>query len=290
LEGKPLALAVFLAGALAVGLGVFVLHASSAPPPTPERPRPPPPASMMLNSDMRFSPVFYRTQLEQDAKSYGIQAPSWDEITQPNPYFDEMKGKQHLRIKAPVETRHLRVSLEISKAISVIEGQTMNADHLVLRIENRTPLYLAYRIQTSVADKRRCSIKGEIPHNAMAIGPSQTIMRTECLYRKEESVDVNRIEVIEMPALSAYYVSRLPPNATLYDPRTFSGHVGFRGHDGCQQTFSWHEIKEGVDSKQFEWRDVIDFYARHNCSEYSFFKTYRYRNDTNAPLPARALD
>jgi hypothetical protein len=269
---------------------VFVLHASSAPPPTPERPRPPPPASMMLNSDMRFSPVFYRTQIEQDAKSYGIQVPSWDEITQPNPYFDELKGKQHLRIKASVETRHLRVSLEISKAISVIEGQTMNADHLVLRIENRTPLYLAYRIQTSVTDKRRCSIKGEIPHNAMAIGPSQTIMRTECLYRKEESVDVNRIEVIEMPALSAYYVSRLPPNATLYDPRTFSGHVGFRGHDGCQQTFSWHEIKEGVDSKQFEWRDVIDFYARHNCSEYSFFKTYRYRNDTNAPLPARPLD
>jgi hypothetical protein len=290
LEGKPLALAVFLAGALAVGLGVFVLHTGSAPPPTPERPRPPPPASMMLNSDMRFSPVFYRTQLEQDAKSYGIQAPAWDEITQPNPYFDELKGKQHLRIKAPVETRHLRVSLEINKAISVIEGQTMNADHLVLRIENRTPLYLAYRIQTSVTDKRRCSIKGEIPHNAMAIGPSQTIMRTECLYRKEESVDVNRIEVIEMPALSAYYVSRLPPNATLYDPRTFSGHVGFRGHDGCQQTFSWHEIKEGVDSKQFEWRDVIDFYARHNCSEYSFFKTYRYRNDTNAPLPARPLD
>jgi hypothetical protein len=58
LEGKPLAFAVFLAGALAVGLGVFVLHAGSAPPPTPERPRPPPPASMMLNSDMRFSPVF----------------------------------------------------------------------------------------------------------------------------------------------------------------------------------------------------------------------------------------
>jgi hypothetical protein len=110
------------------------------------------------------------------------------------------------------------------------------------------------------------------------------------LYRKDESVDVNRIEVVEMPALSAYYVSRLPPNATLYDPRTFTGHVGFRGQDSCQQTFSWREIKDGVDAKQFEWKDVIDFYARHNCSEYSFFKTYRYRTDTNAPLPARPLD
>jgi hypothetical protein len=66
--------------------------------------------------------------------------------------------------------------------------------------------------------------------------------------------------------------------------------VGFRGQEGCQQTFSWREIKEGVDQKQFEWRDVIDFYARHNCSEYSFFKTYRYRTDSNALLPARPLD
>jgi hypothetical protein len=290
LEGKPLALAVLLAGALAIGVGVFVLHSASAPPPTPERPRPPPPVSMMVNSDMRFSPVFYRTQLEQDAKAFGIQTPAWDDITQPNPYFDELKEKQHLRIKAPIETRHLRVSLEIGKIASVLEGQTMGADHLILRIENRTPLYLAYRIQTSVTERRKCANKGEIPHNAVAIGPNQTIMRTECLYRKDEAVDVNRIEVVEMPALSAYYVSRLPPNATLYDPRTFSGHVGFRGHDGCQQTFSWREIKEGVDQKQFEWRDVIDFYARHNCSEYSFFKAYRYRTDTNAPLPARPLD
>ena len=55
---------------------------------------------MLANSDLRFSPVFYRTQLEQDAKAYGIPAPSWDAITQPNPYFDELKEKQHLRIKA----------------------------------------------------------------------------------------------------------------------------------------------------------------------------------------------
>jgi len=281
---------VLLAGALAIGVGVFVLHSASAPPAAPERPRPPPPSSLMIHSDTRFSPVYYRTLLEQDARAFGIAVPSWDEITQPNAYFDEIKGKQRLRIKAPIETRHLRVSLEIRKVASVSEGQSINADHLVLSIENRTPMYLAYRIQTSVADKHRCSSKGEIPHNAVAIAPNQTITRTECLYRKEEAVDLNRIEVVEMPALSAYYVSRLPPNATLYDPRTFAGHVGFRGREGCQQTFSWREIKEGVDSKQFEWRDVIDFYARHNCSEYSFFKTYRFRTDSNAPLPARPLD
>jgi hypothetical protein len=282
LEGKPLALAVLVAAALAIGLGTFALHASSTPPP--------PPMAAMINSELRFSPVYYRTQLEQDAKSFGIPPVVWDEIIQPNPYFDELKQKQRLRVKAPIETRHLRVSLEINKAMSIIERQSLNVDHLILRIENRTPLHLAYRVQTSVADKRRCTNKGEIPHNAIALAPNQTIMRTECLYRREETVDINRIEVIELPAISAFYASRLPPNATLYDSRTFSGHMGFRGKDTCQQTFSWREIKEGIDQKQFEWRDVLDFYARHNCSEYSFFKTYRYRTDANAPLPARPLD
>lgn len=282
---------MLVAAALAIGLGTFALHASSTPPPAPERPRPPPPTATMIHSELRFSPVYYRTQLEQDAKAFGISAVAWDEIIQPNPYFDELKQKQRLRVKAPVETRHLKVSLEINKAVSIIEGQSLNVDHLILRIENRTPLYLAYRIQTSVPDKRRCTNKGEIPHNAIALAPNQTIMRTECLYRREETVDINSIEVIELPAISAYYASRLPPNATLYDSRTFTGHVGFRGgRDICQQTFSWREIKEGIDQKQFEWRDVLDFYARHNCSEYSFFKTYRYRTDANAPLPARPLD
>jgi hypothetical protein len=289
-EGKPLALAVLLAGIFGIGIGVLVLHAASAPPPAPERPRPPPPVTLVgINQEMRYSPTFYRSLLDQDAKAYGIPAPAWEELTQPNPYFEELKQRQRLRLKSPIETRHLRVSLELNRITAVLEGQSLSADHLILRIENRTPLYLAYRIRTSVTDLRKCQSKGAIPHNAIAIEPNQTIMRSECLYRKEEAVDLLSIEVIEMPALSAHYVSRLPPNSTLYDPRTFAGHQPFRGGT-CPQTFSWREIKEGVEAKQFEWRDVIDFYARHNCGEYAFYKTYRYRTDATALLPARPLD
>lgn len=289
MEGKSLALAVFLAGVFAIGIGVLVLHSASAPPPAPDRPKPPPPVSSLINQEMRFSPSFYRALIEQDAENYGLPAPVWDEFVQPNPYFEELKQRTRLRIKSPIETRHLRVSLEISRVVAVQEGQGISADHVVLRIENRTPLYLAYRIRTSVPDARKCMSKGEIPHNAIALEPNQTIVRSECLYRKEEAVDLLGIEVIELPALGATYVSRLPPNATLYDPRTFSGHQPWRG-GSCPQTFSWREIKDGVDAKEFGWRDVIDFYARHNCNEYSFFRKYRYRTDATAPLPARPLD
>jgi hypothetical protein len=288
-EGKPLALAVVFSGILAIALGVLILHAASSPPPTPKRPEPPPPPSAMINSEQRFSVLYYKALTEQDAKSYGIPAPSYEDLQQPNPYFDELRGKQALRLKAPVETRHLRLTLEVSKQTSVIEGHSLTTDNLVLRIENRTPLYLAYRVQTSVSDKRNCGMKAIVPHNAIALEPEQTVLRSECIFRKDARITLNRIEVIELPALSAFYVSRVPPNATFYDPRVSIGHTPPRG-TMCAQTFSWRDIRDGIENKELGWRDVIDFYARHNCSEYSFFKSYRYRGDPQAPLPARSLD
>jgi hypothetical protein len=288
-EGKPLALAVFFSGIFAIALGVLILHAASTPPLAPKRPEPPPPPSSMINSDMRFSVLYYKALIEQDAKSYGITAPAYDDLLEPNPYFEELHVRQRLRIKAPIETRHLRITLEVSRQTTTIESHSLSTDHLVLRIENRTPLYLAYRIQTTVPERGKCSMKASLPHNAVALEPEQTILRTECLYRKEAPVDITRIEVIELPALSAFYVSRVPPNSTIYDPRTATGHAPPRG-TMCAQTFSWREIKEGIDRKEIGWRDVMDFYARHNCNEYSFFKSYRYRGDPTAPLPARALD
>lgn len=289
MEGKPLALAVLLTGVFIIALGVLILHAASAPPPPPKLPEPPPPPSAMINSEQRFSVLYYKALIEQDAKAFGVEAPSYEDLAQPNAYFDELREKQHLRLKAPVETRHLRLSLEVDKETTTLESHTLTTDHLILRIENRTPLYLAYRIETSVSDKSKCALKADLAHNAIALEPEQTVLRTECLYRKDAQIDLNRIEVIELPALSAYYVSRVPPNATLYDPRTSAGHTPPRG-TLCPQTFSWRDIKEGIDKKELGWRDVIDFYARHNCTEYSFFRSYRYRSDPAAPLPARALD
>lgn len=289
MDGKTLSLAVVSAGVFAIGLGVLVLHSASAPPPTPKRPEPPPSPASMINSEQRFSVLYYKALVEQDAKSYGVPAPAYEDLLQANPYFDELHDRQRLRLKAPIETRHLRVSLEVSKQTTIIESHSLTTDHFVLRVENRTPLYLAYRIQTVVSDKQKCAMKAELPHNAIAIEPGQTMLRTECIFRKDEAIDITGIEVIELPALSAFYVSRVPPNAVLYDPRTSAGHTPPRG-SMCAQTFSWRDIKEGIDRKELGWRDVMDFYARHNCTEYSFFASYRYRGDPTAPLPARSLD
>jgi hypothetical protein len=286
-EGKTLAAAVALVAVVVMGVGMAALYAGG-PPPAPERPRPAS-ENATPEADLRFTPMVYRGQLDQDARAFGVAVPGAGEIEAPFLYVEELKGRRKLTPKQPIDTPHLRLAMDVEKHQATIEGQSFRYEHLVLRIENRTPRYLAYRIVTEVPDRRKCSSKGDIPHNAIVLEPNQILRRTECLYRTHTSVDVARVEVMELPALSAVYVSRLPATSVLYDSRTAAGHVPLKGAL-CPQTFSWREIQEGIEKKHIGWKDVIDFYARHNCEEYSFFKGYRYRTETADALPARPLD
>lgn len=288
MEGKTLGLAVGALGIFAIIIGTLLLYAGEPPPP-PAPPQPPPPPEVTMNSVLKYSQPVYLALVETDARAYKVAVPSLEDLGRPNRHFEELKARQRLKPKGQIETAHLRLSMAVGKRKASLEGQSFAVDHLLLRIENRTDKYLAYRVETSVADKQKCNSKGDVPHNAIVLEPRQVLERTECLYRSDPYIDVSRAEVIELSALEALYVSRLPANPILYDARTASGHVPLAGVL-CPQTFSWREIQEGIEKKQIGWKDVIDFYARHNCDEYSFFKGYRYRTDPADPLPARPLD
>jgi hypothetical protein len=288
MEGKTLLVVVGATGLAFIVLGTMILYAGE-PPPAPEPPRTPPAPEVTMNSMLKYSQPVYRALLEMDARNFKVRIPSLTELGQPNVYVEELSGRRTLKVKSPIETAHLRLTLKVARKTAHLEGQPYAVDHLVLRIENRTGKFLAYRVQTAVNDSRRCASMGELAHNALVLKPRQSLERTECLYRANENVDVTRAEVIELAPLQAYYVSRLPANPTLYDARTSGGHTPLAG-SVCPQTFSWREIQEGVDQGRIGWKDVIDFYARHNCDEYSFFKDYRYRSSASDPLPARPLD
>jgi hypothetical protein len=284
-QGKTLAIGVAMVAVVGFGIGMAVLF-GGGPPPAPERPRPPPAPEALMNGELRYSPVVYRAQIEQDAHRYGVKVPGPGELEAPLLYLEEQHERRKLTTRAPIETQHVRLALDIEKHAASLEGQTYRSEHLVLRIENRTDRFLAYRIETDLPDKKKCSAKGDIPHNALVLAPHQTLRRSECLFRGAASLEVVRIEVIELPPLSAVYVGRLPAIDALYEKRTAAGHVPDKG-TLCPQTFSWREIRDGIERKEFGWRDVIDFYARHSCDEFAFFRTYRFRTDPGAPLPAR---
>lgn len=272
-------------GGVVIFVGLLALYGGMSPPDPPPVPRPPPPIEQ-TTEELKYSVPIYQALVEQDAKRFGVAAPTLQQLGEVNPYFDEVRGNRPLKPGKPIETRHLRIVLDVSKQQATIDGQSFRTDHFVLTITNRTDKYLAYRVATQVPATVKCTNKGDIQHNAIVLTPNRTIERTECLFRPNLEITLTAVEVMELQPLSAIYVSRLPPTLVLYDARTASGHAPL-AMPMCRQTVNWQDIRGGVERNEFDWKDLIDYYARHSCDEYTFFRSYRYRTDAAAPLPVR---
>ena len=239
-----------------------------------------------MTEQLRFSDGYYRSVLEQDAKLFGLEAPPTAELARPFVYSQELEQPRRLKpdtkSAAPIETAHLRITPKVVKAwAATSEGAGFRYEHTVLEITNKSPKFIAYRVTTGVDHPERCSSKGAIPHNAVALKPGETVQRTECLWRPNSVIDVKAVEVVEVPELSYYYVSRLTPSQLALDERSSEGHEIPKAK-ACPFV-PWREIK----SSGAEWADVIDFYGRHNCDEYSFFAGSR-RWTAPGNLPAKA--
>ena len=165
-------------------------------------------------------------------------------------------------------------------------GQGFKYEHIVLSITNRSDKPIAYYVPTTVSHAENCQSQGAIEHNAIALKPGETIERTECLWHKNQTLRVNAVEAMELTWLGYYYVSRLNPVQIMLDPRTAAGHRVPPPAKECSFV-PWRDIQASAEQAHTAWADIIDFYARHNCDEYSFFRGYR-RWTAPGSLPARA--
>jgi hypothetical protein len=253
----------------------------AAPPPPP--PAPPAPEHSVLTL-LRYTDAYYRSVLDDGAKRFGLQPPELSELAAPLAHSVELNRARPLKLGESFETAHLKIGARAVKEWAVNgDNQGFRASHLVLTISNRTRRPLAYRVDTQVSHPEHCRTKGAIPHNAVAVGPGAAVERTECVERPGDTLAVTRVEVIELPPIGLPYVSKLDPSQIGLDPRTSDGHVP-PGGKACQFI-----PRREIESSGAGWADVIDFYARHDCDEYSFFAGYRFR-DRPGPLPARPPD
>ena len=251
----------------------------------PVRPIVTPPPEETVTREMRFRPEYYQSLLTEDARRFGVAVPTPEAMAAPLRHVVEFAGRQRLQPKREgLETEHLKVSLSIAREWAQAPGGGFTTEHALLKIVNKTDKYLAYHVVTDPNDARRCRNKAELPHNAIALTPGEEVTRTECTIDPTTAITVTRVEVVELPPLSYHYLCRLRPQVLLLDDRTASGHVGGRGRP-CDP-IAWADIKAGAEAKEVEWRDVVDFYARHSCDEYSFARGYRFRT-APGPLPVR---
>lgn len=236
----------------------------------------------------RYTRGFYRALLVHDARSYGIETFNPDKLLQPHVYTPEYRGRYVLRPGGRgLETTHLLVTAVIDRSWVQQGDSRYRTEHLNLRIKNKSDSHLAYFVGTKLADEKLCASKGSVSHNALTIGPKETVERSECLYHKGNDLWVDRIDAMEITELGYYYVARLTPLTLGIDPRISLQHRPPEGTQYCR-----HVPQRDLDAAgtpEARWAAVIDFYARHNCDEYWFFSDYRrIEQALDKLLPARA--
>jgi len=245
------------------------------PPPPPAPIAPTATGPVLATGNLKYTEGFFKNGLEEDFKKFEVKPVPLMQLALPNVYAEELSTPRKLKLdKEVVETPHIRITTRVEKQWAITgSGQGFKYEHQLLEITNKSDKFLAYRVSTAVDQPEKCRTKGAMPHNAIALRPGETVRRTECLWRKDLSLTLRRIEVLELNnELSYLYVSRLLPTQILLDERTAAGHTIPKGK-GCSMV-PWREI-QAMGGQGSNWADVLDFYARHNCDEYSFWRGYK---------------
>lgn len=257
----------------------------------PARPPAPPPPDRATFQRTDFTPEMYEAYLVQDAQAAGVPRVSAADLSDPFPY--EMSEERRFVSPGdpPVETPSLRLSLRVEKREASTARGTYSVDHLILKVENKLAHPLAYRIDTvPEASAEQCLAKGDLLHNAIALGPNETVQRTECTYRPGMRLRIDRIETVVVPGLAFHYVSRLVPAHIGLDPRATRGHQP--PHGELCSSIPQQAILTGQQKGTTTWRDVIDFYGRHRCETYLFptgYRAFRSKSEYVLPVSAQTL-
>ncbi|MFH0901171.1 MAG: hypothetical protein V2A73_11135 [Pseudomonadota bacterium] len=239
-------------------------------PPAPPEPRPSNPGLVAS----RYHPEMYAAYLKLDAERFACQPITVNDLGRPFPRFGEGQRRCLTAGAPPIETRFLKFAVRTEKRNANLTQGYYVTSHMVLRIENKTTDYLAYRVDTSPEGTvNQCMTKTDLVHNAMAIAPRESVERTECVYREGMALRIERVETVILPELAYHYVSMLVPAHIGMDPRSSRGHRPTKG-EPCVN-IPEQAIHNGVQKGQTTWFDVIDFYARHRCETYLFPSGYR---------------
>ncbi len=241
---------------------------------------PPPPETLAASKDVLRQATQTESgwvaYLDKDALVAGVAPPSARDMS------------KKLVMRADEGARTLTPGDPAIEAAGLRLAAVNSGGMLALVIENLTSTDLAYRVVTEVRPASACNGRDLEPYNANVVMRGGREVRSECSYRGGMSLVISRIESIELSPLSAYYLSKVPPRALGADARLSVGHEPELPGDAkvCNVAVS-QALRAGVDSGEIQWRDLVDFYARHRCETYQFPMQYRaFVRDGERPLPA----
>jgi hypothetical protein len=220
----------------------------------------------------------YSRHLAKDSKSVGIRpAATVQDMAKVLEYESETK-KVKLEPGDSYEAAGLRLTVKVGK----VKGK--GRKHMILAVENTTHAPLAYRIESaSSAGRRSCRKKKDLPHNAIAIAAGAQVERTECIFHKRDKLKIESVETMKLSPLAYAYVSALEPDKI---GSSIKGHRQPHPELACRMLLA-EATKRAYEEGRVEWRDTMDFYARHRCKSYSMplgYKAFQRDGEQNLPV------
>jgi hypothetical protein len=158
---------------------------------------------------------------------------------------------------------------------------------LSLVIENPSATDVAYRVLTRPRPDAGCARGDGQPYNAHVVAARAREIRDECTYRSGMALEISVVESIDLAPLQAFYLSKVPPRALGAEPRLAAAHEPElpRGTTVCNVAMP-QILRAAIEDGTIQWRDLVDFYARHRCDSYRFPQRYRaFERDGERPLP-----
>lgn len=231
----------------------------------------PSPMTAVLGPAAACSKRGYQALIKTRAKDLKVPEPSIETLSEPLKGGVEFDGRRVMKpLRDQIETPHLRIATSVDRVGELGSGAGFRADNLLLTITNLSDNPVAYRVETQMDVFDRCGSRAAISHNAVVLNPHETIRRSECTYHPRMKLTLTHIEAYEVSFLGHRFLSRLSPEpASPFDLRVAAPH-SFGGQRACR-SLPWR----GLEGEAIErWRRVVDFYARHDCDEYTMPATY----------------
>lgn len=164
------------------------------------------------------------------------------------------------------------LGLRLSLAIRDMDRRSRQME---LVIDNQTQKTVAFRIVTRPSKGTAgCNRKENVRHNAIVLKPGEIARRAECIYKRGTKLEIGKVETIEVPPLSYFYLSAMPPVELGLNARSTAGHRRPTGVSRCQSVLP-ARVRRALERGDVLWRDLADFYARHSCEKYRFPHNYR---------------
>lgn len=236
-------------------------------PPLPAEPAVSTSEALDVSRELGASAESYRAAIAEDAKKLVVSPPTLKEMSAVFPY----SADQSKKVLAPgdqVTTLGLQLVLSVQD-LGPVRRQ------MVLTIRNRTDDYLAYHVVTTPSQgTAACGHKEAVVHDALALPPRGSAMRSECLYHEGWTLKVERVETVALPELGFDYVTRVPPKQLGIERRVAEGHRPAAKQKLCGMVLPIRVVR-ARERGEIGWRDLIDFYARHSCERYRFPQNYK---------------